>query len=482
MPPTILHVTALFGGGVNRHLRDIARAVPGRHVAWATGEAGDVVALPGRTPIALDRAATPGALLAALRASGIGLVHLHATSVRARDRARLAAQALGVPMVVTLHDILFLRPDGFERPGDGPDAAWLAGVADVLRDAAAILAPSEFIAALARQHLPGVEVQVVPNGSPPPQAVPAEARAAFRRERPERVVAVVGAIGPHKGSELLEALAPALPQGTAIVVIGYLDRQLHPGWRVPGKLFVHGAFDDDAVPALLHAYGAQLALFPNAVPESFSYTLSDVWAAGIPVLAAPSGALAERIGAHGGGWLLPEGFGPGEVVAALERHLGLAGAEVLAHVKSRLALPDPGRNPPLDAMARTLDTLYRRFAIDPAQPGAADPEALARLAAANLDGALYRQEMVRLADEYAQATEGLLATRAEARAFEARAQAWQAKLEADVAELQAGLAAGLAERGRLNDRVAELERVREAFDLLPSVLRRYLLRKVHARR
>lgn len=483
MNPTILHVTALFGGGVDRHLRDIAHSVPGRHLVWAAGDAGETVTLPGSPPFALDRARLAGGLVAALRQAGIGLVHLHASALPARQRASAFAGDLGVPLVVTLHDVLFLGPDAFDQAETVPDAAYLAETAKVLRSAAAVLAPSAFIADLAVRHIPGLEVAVVPNGSAPSaSAAPLEARAAFQRERPAHVVAVVGAIGPHKGAGLLEDLAPQLPPDTALVVIGYLDRQLHPGWRIPGKLFVHGAFDDAAVPALLAAYGAKLVLFPNRAPESFSYTLSDVWAAGVPVLAAPSGALGERLRAHGGGWLLPEGFGPREVAEAIARHLSAEEAQEVQRVRSRLAQPDPGRNPPLDAMARTLEALYRRFALDPSSADPQDTEALAALAAANLDGTLFRQELVRLADEYAQAQEALRDTRAEAAAFEAKAHAWQAKLERDVAELQAAVQARLEERGQLNDRVEALEAVRAAFDLLPAIVRRLLLRKVHARR
>ena len=39
-------------------------------------------------------------------------------------------------------------------------------------------------------------------------------------------------------------------------------------------------------------------------PETFSHTLTEAWAAGIPVLASGLGALGERVRAHGGGWVL----------------------------------------------------------------------------------------------------------------------------------------------------------------------------------
>ncbi len=245
----------------------------------------------------------------------------------------LDCAALGVRYVATLHDILFLRREGFE-PGAPrePDPAWLAETSAFLRDAAAVVAPSEYIAGLAREHVPGLEVTVIPNGTATARTNgQAGARAGGQVEaRPQfvargftHVAAVIGAIGPHKGSADARGARAARCEGTdiAIVVIGYLDTQVEPGWR-GDHVFVHGAYGDDEVAGLLRAYGAELVLFPNQVPESFSYALSDAWSAGLPVLVRPTGALAERVERHGGGWLLPQGFGAAEVAAALRRTSG----------------------------------------------------------------------------------------------------------------------------------------------------------------
>src|SRR5471032_272785 len=147
---------------------------------------------------------------------------------------------------------------------------------------------------------------------------------------------------------------------------------------------------------------------------------------------------------HGGGWLLPAGFDAPAVAAQLRRLLSAEGAGEVARVKSQLALPDPGRVPALDDMTRSLDALYARFAIDPAAP--LDPQSapVQELLAKNLDGALFRQELVRLADEMAQMKSALESTlefeRRQAGDFKAEARRWIEKLEADVASVQAELA------------------------------------------
>ena len=305
------------------------------------------------------------------------------------------------------------------------------------------------------------------------------------------MVALLGALGPHKGSELVEAIASRFG-GTDIclVVIGYLEQQFHPGWRIPGRLFVHGAFAEGEAPGLLRGYGASLVLMPNAVPESFSYALSDAWSAGIPVLAAPRGALAERIAAHEGGWLLPERFDPDAIAAEVRALVGGSRDEERARVQSRLAQPDCARIPPRDAMTRSLDAFYARYGIDPAAPETASAAVLESLLAKNVDSTLFRQELVRLSDEIAQTLAALEETRARATSFESEARGWIAKLEADLRTVQAELTDSTQarqhlekEKGQLQAEIARLQPHKEAFDLLPSPVRRLLLRlALHARR
>ncbi|HEX6634056.1 MAG TPA: glycosyltransferase family 4 protein [Usitatibacter sp.] len=484
-PSAVLHIASLHGGGVDRHLRDLARTVPRAHLLWHVSPRADVLELPARERfLPLDRdalAREPEALDRYLRHERVGLVHAHATTREARERAAATARRLKLPIVATLHDILFLRPDGLDPAAPrAPDPAWLAQTSAFLREAAAVLAPSDYIAGLAREHVPGLEVQVVPNGSPPRRAAPApaETRPQFAARRPRHVVAVLGAIGPHKGSAVLDALGPLLAaHGIAVVVVGYLDAQVPPGWRNEG-LFVHGAYQDDEVPALLRAYGARLALFPNRVPESFSYALSDLWDAGLPVLVPPEGALGERVRRHGGGWLLPERAGAGAIAAELRRLLDPANGAELARVESDLARADDARVPRLDTMARSLDALYARFAIDPALPVDAQAPSVQALLARNLDGALFREEVARLADELVQLRDGLDAERAKAREFETEARGWIAKLEEDVARLDAELGKEVEARRRFAEENAQLRDSRAALELLPALLRRLLLKKV----
>jgi glycosyltransferase involved in cell wall biosynthesis len=451
----VLHLTAAAGGGVDRYIRDIAASSARPHLIWHVGASVDVLEHPRGHFLPLTGAGSDaaGAVLTQwVRAAGTGLVHLHGISDECRARVALLERSLALPYVVTLHDVSFVNPHAFEIPGmPERDPAWIATIAGTLRRAAAVIAPSTFIRDLAVACVPGLAVEVVAPGVRPASAAPVPAAPAdFTAAAPARIVAVVGAIGPHKGSRILDALVEALAgSDIGIVVIGYTDTQIARGWLVPGRYYVHGPYVDDALAGWLAAYRAAVVLFPNRLPESFSYTLSEVWSQGLPVVVPDEGALGDRVAQHGGGWRLPAAYDAADAARLLARVLSAEGAAEYASVKSQVSRSDPARVPPLDAMVHDLDAVYARFAL-PATASTPDspPELLAPLLAANLDGFNFRQELVRLIEELANARAAVADGTAWAAKLErdlAEVRAWARKLERDVAEIQA--AAGEFEIG-----------------------------------
>ncbi|TMH14935.1 MAG: hypothetical protein E6H64_17600, partial [Betaproteobacteria bacterium] len=80
--PSILHVSAAEGGGVDRYIRDIAANVPRRHFLWHVGSGIDVIEdVTEQRFMPLSPAIANGDATAAigdwLRANGVGIVHLH---------------------------------------------------------------------------------------------------------------------------------------------------------------------------------------------------------------------------------------------------------------------------------------------------------------------------------------------------------------------------------------------------------------------
>lgn len=464
--PAVLHVTAATGGGADRYVRSLAAGTRRRHYVLHVGQGLDVLEdIAAASYLPLREADADGATTLGRwsRAARIGIVHLHSVDEECRARLDALERATALPYVVTLHDLLFVNPRAFEMDGTpAPVSEWIAGLAGTLERAAMVLAPSTFIRDVAATSLPHVRIAVVPPGIGSARAAgaPPSTPDDFAAHAPTHVVAVIGAVGPHKGSGLIEPLANALEgSDIALVVIGYTDARLARGWVVPGRLYVHGPYMDDALSGWLAAYRVAAVLFPNRLPESFSYTLSEVWAAGLPVVVPDHGALGERVARHGGGWRLPAGFGATEAAALLGRLFGPNGEAERARVKSEIAAPDAERIPTLEAMSREIDALYARFAVLP--PDAGDStvaaEALAPLLAANLDGFTFRKELVRLNAELE-----------ELNARFAQSQQWNDKLEQDIAALK-----GEVER---------LATVDAELDLLPRPLRALLKKVRRARR
>ena len=469
MRGAVLHITDAEGGGTDRYLRDIAATTPGPHWIWHAGAGLDVI-----EEVAEKRFGTPAGTLALEQfMRRVGVVHLHGVTAPCIERLDRALRARQVPYIVSLHDLTVVAPDAFTAGAmPAPDADWIRSTHGRLQDAAAVIAPSQFIRDIVATHYRGIPVRVIAPGiGPMPMPPTLEAPAEFTAGAPRHVVAVVGALGPHKGSALLPEIASQLATCDAgLVVIGYTDTQITRGWVVPGNLYVHGPYEDTTPAGLLAAYAADCVLFPNRLPESFSYTLSEAWQAGLPVIVPDEGALGERVARDGGGWRLPPGFGAPEVAALLSRLLAPAAPAEWAQVKSQIVPGDAARVPTLVAMAEEFDLLYAQIAV----PAAADAgnDALTPLLAANLDGFVFRRELVKLATELGEAKRALAETKPWVVKLQdelAETRTWMQKLERDVASLQTELDHTIAENRRLAD-------IRDAFDVLPAVLRKALLK------
>lgn len=485
----VLHVSGAEGGGVDRYIRDVARGAPRRHFLWHAGTGIDVIenmAARQFSPLSkvVEEAPAATALAEWLLSNGVGVMHLHSVAAGCRARLSLLQSVRATPWVVTLHDLTFVNPLAFAARELVPDFAWIAEISDTLAGAAAVIAPSLYIRELALRHFPNVHVEIIAPGVNPARtgnavSIPAE----FAAHRPGHVVAIIGAIGPHKGSALLDALVDRLREtDIGIVVIGYTDSQLLQGWRTPDRCYVHGPYIDAELASLIAAYNVDVALFPNRLPESFSYTLSEVWAAGIPVIVPDDGALAERVSRHYGGWLLPPRFSAEDVAQLLQRLFAPAGAAERTRVKSQINPRDPARIPTLAAMARDIDALYEHFGLKPPSSGSAQAdaeEALRPLLAANLNGFVFRKELIKLTDEAVQLRAALEETRPWPAKLERdirEAQAWARKLEHDIDVLH-------DEGKRLFEENRHLLDAKAAFEQLPLIVRKFLLRRaLRARR
>ena len=145
---------------------------------------------------------------------------------------------------------------------------------------------------------------------------------------------------------MLEKVATCIDDPDVVgIVIGYTDTRDEPGWLVPGKLYLHGRYRPAELPGLLAAYGCRFAYFPNLVPASFSYVLSEVWMIalappsrrGLPALVPDAGALGAGMRGVRGGWLLDDPLSPDGTARQIWALLGPGGDGEIQAARARLA-------------------------------------------------------------------------------------------------------------------------------------------------
>ncbi len=466
-----IHVVPPGGGGVERCVRDIVYQRP-QDLILHTADAQCVLERPAPAGADAQARFVPLAradLLGWAAAGGLGaplILHAHSTVAAVRDLCERLAAATAAPRLLTLHDIWFADPalPASER------AERLAFV----RSAARRCAPSDFIVERARAAL-GDQADTAPVTRWPLAAAPFEpgCEAQVRALSPAAdqacgargfAIAVIGAIGAHKGLAALEALAARLPATLRVVVLGYTGEQLRQGWTADGHIWVHGIFHPRQLPSLAQHYGARLALFPPGMPESHCYALGDAWMSGLPVLAPDHGALAERIRCHGGGTLY-------DPAIDVDDWCALVVAQAAAARRHPSALPLLRPLPTMEEMMSRLEALYAELPPSgAARP--ADDDGVQRLAQKHLDSQFLRREVTDLQQQLERCERERDALREQTNERQAAGQQHaqalaecERRLAATTQEREAFAAAYLGLRGRLQRLVG----------WLPDPLRRALV-------
>lgn len=377
----VVHLVPPNGGGVDRFVRDLCTV---RRADWLLHVSDDQCVVECADPDLFIPIAMQD-LVGLVEREALGraaALHAHSTVAAVRHATVLLAHGMGLSYIVTLHDVEFA--------GAGIEPAERERRCEFVRNAARCIVPSSFIRDLALQVLGDrLDITVVENG------VDVQAPVAQARGEEQFPVAVIGAVGQHKGLAHLTEVADALPPAVRIVLIGYADGQLGPGWLVPGRVWVHGVFEPIQLPALVARYGAAVAFFPKGQPESYCYALSDAWLAGLPVVGPDWGAIGERVRAHGGGSLYDPDAPATDVALAITRQLAQAEEEDRGRVDDGVAS--------LVSVATMVQAMNKIYAAVEAAPKAPDLEALKRVASNHLDSRFFRRELLRLQGDLAAA-------------------------------------------------------------------------------
>lgn len=115
-------------------------------------------------------------------------------------------------------------------------------------------------------------------------------------------VVVLGSLAPQKGLALLKAALDRLAPFCELLLLGCgtdskgLEKHAHVT-RVE-------SFTKDELAGHLASFNPHVGLLLSNVPETFSYTLSELYAIGLPVVATDIGAFSERV-TPDAGWLIP---------------------------------------------------------------------------------------------------------------------------------------------------------------------------------
>ncbi len=272
-----------------------------------------------------------------LRAAKPGSIEVHHFLGHPQQAVHELVTTLGTPYDVHIHDYAWFCPrvslvGAGDRYCGEPDLAGCeACVADLghflheeitvselrarsaglLAGARRIITPSDDAGRRIRRHFGDVSPVTVPHEDDAAIRPSAEVRgvgltgAAGSRLR----VCVVGAIGVHKGYDVLLACArDASTRGLELefVVVGTTidDGRL----LSTGHAFVTGGFRSANSVGLIVAQRASVGFVPSIWPETWCLCLGDIWRAGLEAAAFDIGAPAERIRRAGRGFLLPLGL------------------------------------------------------------------------------------------------------------------------------------------------------------------------------
>ena len=479
--PVVLHVVHGWGGGAMAFIHDLALADPDRcHLALVArgsslrrqyGEALELVlpALPAapalaRWPLPRPLAATTDGdpAHAAILAEVLREYAVDGLSISSLIGHDLGALRTGLPTTVVCHDFYPLWPvlhcdfgDGARRFDRDELARELARaeLPFIERDAGAWWALRERYVATLLATRPGIAVptatvrenllrleprlaelgpRVVAHGF---RAFPAGAPAGrVPRHVGKPRVLVLGRIQGGKGAELLREVIPALVARCDFHLLGAGTSGFD--WFGCSGVDIELDYARDELPALVARIAPDLALIAASVAETWSYTLSELQALRVPVLATAIGSLAERVVDGINGWTVAPRAGA--IVARVQALLDDPAA--LAAMRERLAsitLRDSAAMAADHAAALPLQARGGSAGLAPSQP-------LALVAAEALAGRAEARALV--AKQQAEVKAHAAWAEGMERQFRERSR-WAAQLEQELAGERATNGAELARLG-----------------------------------
>lgn len=256
-----------------------------------------------------------------LKVFSIDLIHVHHLLNHTFDISKVAKQ-LGIPCAISLHDFYSICPsvslldanDEYCRDTRNPKmcqqcmkkrigyegnflSKWNAQMLKFLSDFDKIYVPSYSTKAIIEEYYGDLNIKVIEHGADAKfnEIEKVENSAKYK-------IAFTGSLTTLKGEKIIKNL---------------IDKNKNDKieWNFFGenilkfpknkKVVKHGRYIRQTIVETLKKYNIDLICSFSICPETYSFTLTESWLAGIPVLAHDMGALGERIKTHAGGWVIP---------------------------------------------------------------------------------------------------------------------------------------------------------------------------------
>ena len=340
--PVQLHLTHSWGGGTDRWVSDFIKGDQSRRnlvlrsrsdrnfAGWRLEllepEQTDIPIMAWNLAEPIHATAIEHAQYRTVLSGIIDTFHIQGLYLSSLLGHALAALESGLPTTVILHDLYPYCPamfGFFDEPcaacqsdrlqrclGHNPlNAFWhnteaadwqalrKAYAVRLDRDNINIVAPTQDVHkrwATLHTSIAGKPCQYIPHGidtkiftRPTGKATTAEAKGGRLR------IVVPGRLLPHKGLRLLNAVLPDLLSVADVLLLGCGEFG-KPFAGMPGIEIIQN-YQLAALPGHVQTFNPDCALLLSILPESFSYTLSEMRALGVPSIATRIGAFAERI-------------------------------------------------------------------------------------------------------------------------------------------------------------------------------------------
>lgn len=132
-------------------------------------------------------------------------------------------------------------------------------------------------------------------------------------------IAFIGGLAPYKGSKIVFEILNYFKENNDIqfYIFGNLgDKKLE--YFNSKNLYKFGRYSREEIIRLLKNFNIDLAIIPSILPETYSYTLSEAWAAEIPTICFNIGAIGERAKRNKIGWVIDEPFNSNSIINVIE--------------------------------------------------------------------------------------------------------------------------------------------------------------------